>query len=217
MLTAVALADDFRAALGELPEGWADARFVLRLGDADTAARAAALLGTINPGRHGNEVRFYTARRGAGHGPDIVARALRGLDRDGISGEVELVSSDEAATVPETSRPTLAAGWDAAVAALPPDWSDIYAELELRSSDHLERAALLASPLNPSRYGGRPGFRFRCARTFGYGTSPGMVRRCLERLDADGIRGEVRILRALSDTKPVATQGPVWYVGGRSV
>ena len=30
-------------------------------------------------------------------------------------------------------------------------------------------------------------------------------------------RVEVRILRVLSDTKPVATQGPVWYVGGKVV
>jgi hypothetical protein len=42
-----------------------------------------------------------------------------------------------------------------------------------------------------------------------------MVRRCLERLDATGIPGTVRILRALSDTHPVQTQGPVWYVGGK--
>jgi hypothetical protein len=27
----------------------------------------------------------------------------------------------------------------------------------------------------------------------------------------------VRILHALSDTKPVSTQGPVWYVGGKTV
>ncbi len=44
-----------------------------------------------------------------------------------------------------------------------------------------------------------------------------MAHRCLERLDEEGITGEVRILRALSDTKPVATQGPVWYVGGKAV
>jgi hypothetical protein len=44
-----------------------------------------------------------------------------------------------------------------------------------------------------------------------------MVHRCLERLDEEGIRGRVRILRALSDTQPVGTQGPVWRVGGRSV
>jgi len=44
-----------------------------------------------------------------------------------------------------------------------------------------------------------------------------MAGRSLERLDEEGIRGEVRILRALSDTRPVATQGPVWYVDGRAV
>jgi hypothetical protein len=27
----------------------------------------------------------------------------------------------------------------------------------------------------------------------------------------------LRILRVLSDTKPVGTQGPVWYVGGKVV
>ena len=55
------------------------------------------------------------------------------------------------------------------------------------------------------------------ARTFGYGASPGMARRCMERLDHAGIPGEVRVLRALSDTQPVGTQGPVWYVGGKAV
>jgi hypothetical protein len=44
-----------------------------------------------------------------------------------------------------------------------------------------------------------------------------MTRRCFERLDDEEIRGSVRVLRALSDTQPVQTQGPVWYVGGRSV
>ena len=66
-------------------------------------------------------------------------------------------------------------------------------------------------------YGGPNALRFRCARTFGYGAAPGMAGRCLERCDEEGITGEVEILRALSDTYPVATQGPVWYVGGRAV
>jgi hypothetical protein len=114
-------------------------------------------------------------------------------------------------------RSTLAASWDAALAALPNDWSDAYCELELTSTDYLDRAALKMSPLNPARFGGRPAFRFRAARRFGYGASAGMVRTCLERLDEADIRGAVRILRALSDTRPVATQGPVWYVEGRSV
>jgi hypothetical protein len=72
-------------------------------------------------------------------------------------------------------------------------------------------------PVNPARFGGTPGFRFRVASRFGYGASIGMTRRCLERLDEVGISGELRILRVLSDTRPVATQGPVWYVGGKAV
>jgi len=89
--------------------------------------------------------------------------------------------------------------------------------VELRSSDHLEQAALLLAPVNPSRVRDRTAFRFRVARRFGYGASPEMTRRCFERLDAENIRGTVRILWALSDTKPVYTQGPVWYVGGKPV
>jgi hypothetical protein len=118
---------------------------------------------------------------------------------------------------PPEAPPLLAESWAAQVATLPEDWSDLYAELELLSSDYLERAALLLAPLNPARFGVRLGYRFRVARRYGYGGSPEMTRRCLERLDAGNIRGTIRILRALSDTRPVQTQGPVWYVGGRSV
>ena len=40
----------------------------------------------------------------------------------------------------------------------------------------------------------RTGFVFRCARRAGYGVSPSMARRCLERCDAEGITGRIRIL-----------------------
>ena len=89
--------------------------------------------------------------------------------------------------------------------------------MELTSSDNLDPAALELAPVNPSRFGPATSFRFRCARQFGYGASPGMVRRCLERVDARGIEGRLTIVHALSDTKPVGTQGPVWYVGGKVV
>ena len=93
----------------------------------------------------------------------------------------------------------------------------MYAEVELDSSDYLERGALLLAPVNPARVQERLAFRFRAARRFGYGASGGMTQRCFERLDGEGITGQVHVLRALSDTKPVYTQGPVWYVGGRAV
>ena len=200
-----------------LPEDWADARLLLKLDAARQADRAAALLGPLNPGRRNGELRFYTAKRGAGAGPNTLRRLLARLDAEGIEGELQLLAAGETVAAPPIDRPTFAATWDAAVAALPPDWSDLYCELELTSTDYLERAALLMAPCNPARYGGKPGFRFRVSRVYGYGVSATMARRCLARLDEEVIRGTFQILRVLADTYPVATQGPVWYVGGRSV
>ena len=44
-----------------------------------------------------------------------------------------------------------------------------------------------------------------------------MARRCLERLDEEEVGAELKVLRVLSDTDAVATQGPVWRVGGKAV
>ena len=218
MLRLVRLVEQFDAIERELPERWASARLRLTVADDARCDRAAALLAPANPGRLGKQVRFSAARRGGGIGSDGIRRLLRRLDEDGITGELELVGAEEAATAAELRiRPALAEQWQRLLTGLPPDWSDLYAEVRLDSTDFLGRAALLLSPLNPARYGGPTGLRFRCARTFGYGTAPEMVTRCFERCDEDGITGEVEILRALSGTAPVGTQGPVWYVGGRSV
>jgi hypothetical protein len=218
MLPTVALADDWQKIQASLPEGWTDVRLKLTVADDERAERAAALLGPLMPGRFRKEIRFFAARHGAGPGLQAVARLLRRLDEEGIGGTLELVGTGAPAALAATERPRLLVErWEHALAALPDDWSDLYCELELTSSDHFDRAALLMSALNPARFGGTPGFRFRVARLFGYGASMQMTRRCLERLDEDGIPGELRILRALSDTKPVGTQGPVWYVGGKSV
>jgi hypothetical protein len=142
---------------------------------------------------------------------------MRRLDEEGIVGTLELVATDEAQPEAVRASASLATDWDAALAVLPADWSDLLCEIELTSSDHIERAALLMAPLNPIQGTPRPGFQFRCAHTFGYGAAPGMVRRCLARADDEQIPGTVRVVRALSDTQPVATQGPVWYIGGKAV
>jgi hypothetical protein len=200
-----------------LDPNWRDARLELTAADETQLQRAAALLAPAGPGRMGGAIRFYTARRGAGVGPEAVRRMLRRIDDEKIEATLTLVSSDAAPPEPVISRASLAAEWDAALAVLPGDWSDLLCDVELTSSDHVERAALLLSPLNPVQGTGRPGFRFRCAHSFGYGASSGMVRRCLARLDDERIPGEVRVLRAFSDTHPVGTQGPVWRIGERSV
>ncbi|HET7572944.1 MAG TPA: hypothetical protein VFJ77_09805 [Gaiellaceae bacterium] len=194
---------------------WSDARLSLRIADPEGRRRAAALLAPAGPGVSGEEIRVYATRSGDGVGPEAVRRMLRRIDAEAIDGALELVSSGRARPEPALSRPRLAAAWDAALATLPSDWSDLLVELELDSSLDVDRAAVLAGPLNPIQGLGRPGFRFRCAQTRGYGASAGMTRRCLERLDDEEIGGEVRIARVLSHTHPVGTQGPVWRAGER--
>ena len=217
-LQAVSLAQQWERIQAGLPAGWSDARLALAVADSSRFARAAALLGPRQPGRAGGELHLSAARGGAGASPGAVARALDRLDDERIAGELRLLFSADAPPPQEPAwQRSLAGAWDDEVATLPDDWSDVWGEVRLTSSDHLDPAALALAPANPSSIEDATGFRFRCARTFGYGASPGMVRRCLARLDEQGIPGEVGILRSLSDSKPVGTQGPVWYVGGKVV
>jgi hypothetical protein len=212
------LVEQWNAIEHGLDPRWSDARLVLTIDDETKLRRVLTLLAPAAPGRAGKAIHFDTTRRGAGVGPEAIRRMLRRIDVEGLVGRLELASSDAAPAKPAIARASAAAAWDAALAALPGDWSDLLCELELTSSDHIERAALLLAPINPVQGGtGRPGFQFRCAHTFGYGAAPGMVRRCLARLDEEPIPAEVRVLRTLSDTHPVATQGPVWYIGGKAV
>jgi hypothetical protein len=217
MVRAMALVDQWNIVETGLDPRWSDASLVLAVDDEARAERAAALLAPAGPGRSGTLIRFHVSRGGAGVGPEAARRMLGRLDAVGMRGMLELVATSDA-PVPVVEAPrTLAAAWDAALAELPGDWSDALCDLSLTSSDHVDLAALHLSPLNPLHERGSTTLQFRVAHTFGYGASPGMVRRCLERADADGMPGEVRILRALSDTHPVGTQGPVWYIGGKAV
>jgi hypothetical protein len=214
----VLLVQQWRDLEAGLAPGWGRLQLQLTLADGADPTRAAALLGPAQPVRLQPAVlRFGTARGGQAIGPEAVTRLLGRIDEEKIGGRLELVETDAAAvSAPAADRQALAEAWDAAVAELPADWSDLYAEVELLSSDYFERASVLCTPLNPRREGTRVAFRFRSARRFGYGTSPQMVRRCLERCDADSLEGSVTVLRALSDTRPVATQGPVWLADGRT-
>jgi hypothetical protein len=89
--------------------------------------------------------------------------------------------------------------------------------LELDSSDHVPRAALLGAPLNPTRVHDEIALQFRASGKQGYGVSPQMARRCFERMDAEAIAGSLRVVYGLSDTENAVTQGPVWRLAGKSV
>jgi hypothetical protein len=211
----VRLVEQWNGVESGLDPSWSDARLSLRIEPQETRERAAALLGPAGPGFSGDSIRFYVTRTGVGIGPEAARRLLGRIDREGIAGELSLVSASEAEAAPVVARPTLPAEWEAALEVLPSDWSDLVAELELDSSADVDRGAVLCAPLNPIQSTGRPGFRFRCASTRGYGASAGMVGRCLARLDDAGIRGHIRITRVLSDVHPIGTQGATFLVGRR--
>jgi len=211
----VRLVEQWNGIESGLDPRWSDVRLSLRIDAEEARERAAALLGPAGPGFSGDTVRFYVARGGQGIGPEAARRLLGRVDSAGIAGELTLVGASEAEAAPQVARPTLAAEWQAALEVLPSDWSDLVAELELDSSADVDRGAVLCAPTNPIQSTGRPGFRFRSASRRGYGASPGMVGRCLARLDDAGITGHVRITRALSDVHPVGTQGATFVVGRR--
>jgi len=211
------LADQWRSIRASLPDDWGQATLNVSVARPDRRARAAALLGPGSPGRLGDKLRLSVHRAGGGIGPDQAAKLFRKLDEEKIRATLSLVDVGEREERRQLPRQPATVLWRAAVATLPEDWSDLLCEVALASSDHLARGALLLAPLNPGRVPGRSALRFRVARSFGYGASPEMTRRCLERLDAEDISATVTILRALSETDNVATQGPVWRVDGKAV
>ena len=206
------------AIVSRLPAEWAEIRLRLVPAREQDVSRASALLGPLGPGLAGSELHVRVTPTGTA-GPSLVRRLLGRLDAEGIPATLEL--AEEAAAAPEASSDvhlgSLASAWDELEAGLPDDWSDLLCLVELRSSDELDPAALALAPLNPSRHGKELAFRFRAARRFGYGAAPGMVRRCLERLDEAGIPGRLHLLEAFSDTKPLLTQGPTFVVSDRAV
>ncbi len=219
MLTAVKLVEQWAALERRLPADWESVALRLRTEQPNELHEAARILGPMNVGFVGDELAVTVRRAGGASGPVAARRLFARLDEARIwclleqEGVAEVPPRlDEPESVP--TEP-VAAAWDAALDELPAGWSDLLCLLELDSSALLARAALVCAPLNPTRDRHRVGFTFRCARTTGYGVSPAMARRCFEQLDAEEIRGTVSVLRSLSGTDNVATQGAVWYVGGK--
>jgi hypothetical protein len=213
----VKLVEQWHAIERRLPVDWVDVRLDVTPETESERPRAAGLLGPANPHRIGDSFRLHVRRTGgAGSvGPEGLrrlftrmtsARLVRAVARGRRRGTRDRARGGGRPGRPLDGRGRLAAtglerrarGAAAGVERLPP------------------RAALLCAPLNPTRTEGS-NFRFRVARRAGYGASPQMVTRCLARLDAEQIQGDLAILRVLCETSHVATQGPVFRVGGRSV
>jgi len=210
----MSVAQQWQVIGSELPETWARASLRLELRDSASADEAAATLGPTGPYRVGPTIlQFSVARDGSALGPQGITRLLSRIPL----GTLSLSNWQASPQAEERESTSLVEGWDTALAALPADWSDLYAEVEFTSSDYIEPAAVLCIQMNPRRDGSRAAFNFRAARQAGYGVAPGMARRCFERCDERGIRGSINVLRVLSDTHLAATQGPVWLSGGKTL
>jgi hypothetical protein len=211
----MSVAEQWKRIGSELPDGWSRVDLHLKLPSRAAANDAAAALAPAGPYRAGPTViRFTVARDGHGLGPDNATRLLSRIPR----GSLTAVDSYEAArSAPVETTPPLAVAWDRAIAELPADWSDAFLELQLESTDFVEKTAVLCIQANPRRVGNRAALRFRAARKAGYGIAPSMARRCFERCDAAGITGTIAVLRVLSDTDHVGTQGPSWILDGQTI
>jgi hypothetical protein len=220
MLTAVKLVDQWAAVERRLPADWESVDLRLHTEQPQELAEAARILGPMNAGLVADALAFNVRRAGGAAGPQAARRLFGRLDEARIWCLLEQQEVVEAAPpleppAAETAPVSVADRWDGVLSDLPPGWSDLLCRLEIASSALLPRAALLCAPLNPTRDREGVGFVFRCARRTGYGVSPGMARRCFEQLDAEEIQADVTVLRALSGTDNVFTQGPVWYVDGK--
>jgi hypothetical protein len=209
------LVDQWRTIEKRLPHDWQDVRLTVATEQPSDLPRAAAVLGAAGVGRSGDGLVLHVRRFGSSS-PAAIRRLFARLDSERVwctlgRGEV----GADAPAIAEAA-PSLAASWDRVVGELPTDWSELLCQLEISGSDLLPRAALLCAPINPTRDRDSVGFVFRAGRV-GYGVSAGMARRCLERLDAEGIEGAVDVLRVLSDTEPVASQGSSWIIAGRTL
>lgn len=218
------LVDQWHAMEADFPTDWEDVRLTLTAEQPTDLSRAAQVLGSINVGRVGYTLVFQVESGAGPQGKHTALRLFERLDRDRIWCHIEQ-SKVQAPAVPTPAdaveelrrSESVAATWDHALAPLPSDWTDLLCELAIESSTLLDRAALLCAPLNPARSGSRLVFTFRCSGRSGFGASPSMTRRCFERLDNEGIVGSASVLRVLSDTDNVDTQGPVWLVGGKTL
>ncbi len=220
------LVDQWHAMEAELPARWDVVRLTLTTEQPSDLPRAAQVLGSINVGRVDDKLMFHVRSSAGPQGRQTATRLFDRLDRDRIWCHIE--QSPEQPPVQVFPEAAAGAGggrrsgsvvesWDRATASLPSDWTDLLCELEIDSSTLLARSALLCAPLNPARSGSRLVFTFRCSGRSGYGASASMTRRCFERLDDEGIVGAASVLRVLSDTDNVDTQGPVWLVGGKTL
>ena len=80
------------------------------------------------------------------------------------------------------------------VDSLPDDWTDLELDLRIADEHRYVDAAVLLSQVNAQPYSRADWhWRLNVANRFGHGAAPETVKGVLEKLDREGIRGELRV------------------------
>jgi hypothetical protein len=102
----------------------------------------------------------------------------------------------------------LADDFQAVVDSLPPDWTQLEADLRIDDEDRYIEAATLLAQINGMGYSNHDWhWRLRSAREFGHAAAPETVRGTLALLDDQGITGELAFREARSGRVEVQ---PMW-------
>ena len=213
------LVEQWRTIEAELPAGWVDVAARRRPRDGAERPRAASIARPGEPRSRRRRAPLHVRRGGGARAVGPSARdALRQAGRGARSGRrCALVDVDGERRRGAAERRPLADRVGSRGRGAAPRLERRVRRARLRLERRPRpRPRCCCAPLNPTHVAGRSAFRFRVA-TGRLRRVAEMVARCLARLDAEEIRGEVEILRVLCETGHVATQGPVFRVGGQSV
>lgn len=92
---------------------------------------------------------------------------------------------------------SLAADFNQILGSLPPDWTDLEVDMRIEDESHYVDAATFLSQVNAQVYQRPRGqewqWRLLVAQSFGHAAAPETVRGILEKLDAEGIAGDLRV------------------------
>ena len=88
----------------------------------------------------------------------------------------------------------LADDFDAVVRTLPDDWTDLELDLRIADETRYVDAAVMLSQVNAQPYSRADWhWRINVAHRFGHAAAAETVKGVLEKLDADGVAGELRV------------------------
>lgn len=90
----------------------------------------------------------------------------------------------------------LAAEFTQILGSLPPDWTDLEVDMRIEDESQYVDTAVFLSQVNAQVYQHPqegPHWRLLVAQSFGHAAAPETVKGVLEKLDAEGVLGELRV------------------------